>query len=155
MSNKFIMTNKFISTAKTIYDFIKLRVPNVPPFYFQLGLSNQSGLIFTTTENTEPLYFSTNANFSFIIRLYEPKWEHITQLDCLLNIYEAITSAEFKNLVYESGKTTLTYIDDAPNPDAVAVVPSLETYNETSQCYSFKLSIILERKQNEHIKKNN
>jgi hypothetical protein len=77
--------------------------------------------------------------------LYEPKWNHSLQVDTILKLYKYLTSYEFKTKVYTQGKTSCIYIDDKPNPDFEVLTPSMETFNETTQAYSFKLSVQLEK----------
>jgi hypothetical protein len=66
-------------------------------------------------------------------------------VDTILKIYKFLTSDEFKQKVYPQGKTSCIYIDDKPNPDFFNLTPNMETYNETTQAYSIKLSIVLEK----------
>ena len=75
---------------------------------------------------------------------------HSLELVCVKNmiIYhpkEQRTKACFDSINGITYKTNAIYINDFPNPSIQYVNATLESYTDSTQCYTFKLSVVLER----------
>lgn len=138
------MINK---VAQQIYYHLAKTI-TLPQFSFQLGLTTNSSLIFTVLDETPVDYFCDTYPFTFQVRLYEPKMEHSKQWEIVNKILEKLTQDEFKKLIYTNGSnyaTSCVFINDLANPDSSKVFPTLESYTDATQCYSFKLSVVLKK----------
>lgn len=140
------MKNK---VAKQIYDYLSKKI-NLPIFSFQLGLTTNSSIIFTLLNETPVEYFYDVQPFTYQVRLYNPKMDHSKQWELVEQILFELSLKNFKKLIYNINglayKTNTVYINDLPNPNTQDINATLESYTDSTQCYTFKLSVILERK---------
>lgn len=139
------MKNK---VAKQIYDYLAKRL-QLPVFSFQLGLTTNSSMIFTSLNETPAEYFCDAQPFTYQVRIYNPKMEHSKQWELVERVLNELSLETFKKMEYNINgityKTNAIYINDFPNPSIQYVNATLESYTDATQCYTFKLSVILER----------
>lgn len=142
------MKNK---VAKQIYDYLARKI-SLPIFSFQLGLTTNSSMIFTLLNEVPEEYFCNIIHpFTYQIRVYNPKMEHSKQWEVVEKILREISSESFKELTYNidgiNFKTNTIYINDLPNPNLQDISATLESYTDSTQCYTFKLSVLLEKEE--------
>ena len=143
--------------SKQIYDYLINKGLVLPKYSFELGLTTNDCLIFSSSNNVPQEYFCNPLICSFQIRLYKPKSSNLEQLNLFDKIIDEITGEEFKKINYNINDKTYTtshiYVNGNPNPNRNSVLPSLESYTDTTQCYMIELNIYLkENKLNEENK---
>lgn len=140
--------------SKQIYDYLLSKKLALPKFSFELGLTTNDCLIFSSSNNIPQEYFCNPLICSFQIRLFKPKSSYLEQLELFDKIINEIIGDEFKKIDYNINNkiyaTSHIYVNGLPNPNKNSVLPVLESYTDITQCYMIEVSIVLkEKKHNE------
>lgn len=140
------------SFAQTLYNYLKIKHPSLPPFSYQLGIQSTDSLIFTNNRYNGIKYFDDNYHYiSYVIRLYSPKMNHSLQWDLCVELENTLKSLSgWKCLINQDD-----YIVDSVSLNGLQGVDyrlntlDLESYNDSSQCYQLTIDLILRKENHE------